>query len=141
MTRISRIAPALALALAMATPIWAQEPREGRRKPLDEAGIARLDAETNGGAKVSVDKATGGARFVQLGTRRARGPAAPARAGVQQGSRRERSREFLGRRGSIFGIRSVAAELEEVRVDTDRERGTHITYRQRYRGLPFSPAS
>jgi len=136
MTPLSRIAPALALAFAMATPIWAQKPGEARRKPLDEAGIARLVAETSGGARVSTHKATGGATFVRLGTGQAQGPAAQARTGDPKASRRERSQEFLSRHGGIFGIRNMPAELEEVRVTTDREGGAHITYRQRYQGLP-----
>jgi Zn-dependent metalloprotease len=136
MTRISRIAPALALAFAMATPIWAQKPGEGRRKPLDEAGIARLVAETNGRAQVSLHKATGGATFVRLGTGQTQGPAAQARTAGPQASKRERSQEFLSRHGGIFGIRNMPTELEEVRVDADRAGGAHITYRQRYQGLP-----
>ena len=137
MKQCRRFAPAIALAMALSAPSWAQQRDKHQPKALDEAGIARLMVDTNGGASVSLNPATGAARFVRIAPGRAQGLAPQARAAAPQASKQERSREFLRQHGSIFGIRDAAAELQEVGVATDPVRGgTRITYRQRYRGLP-----
>ena len=137
MKQCRRFAPAIALAMALSAPSWAQQRDKHQPKALDEAGIARLMVDTNGGASVSLNPATGAARFVRIAPGRAQGLAPQARAAGPQASKQERSREFLRQHGSIFGIRDAAAELQEVSVATDPVRGsTRITYRQRYRGLP-----
>ncbi|MEO8739738.1 MAG: M4 family metallopeptidase [Casimicrobiaceae bacterium] len=104
--------------------------------------IARLAADTGNGTVVSIDRATGVARFVRvapggslLGTR----AGASARVGataVADAAKHNASLQFLDNYGSLFGITSAATELDVVRIAKDQQRGTHITYKQVYQGLP-----
>lgn len=108
----------------------------GRRgeELLDAAGVARLTADT--GAQVSINAATGAARFVRVAPdKRGSGLVARGKAAARQ-TPQAVSDQFLRERGSVFGVKSPQAELLTARVDTDFQGGTHVTYRQVYRGVP-----
>lgn len=132
---LRRISSAVALAMALSGPAWAQtnEPGQDRPRPGTAEAIAELAAETNGAARVGLHRATGAARFVRLG---APGRAALAPPALLQIPRENRMRDFIARHGDVFGIRDAATELFESRVTTDALENTHVTYQQRHRGVP-----
>jgi len=136
MSRTTRLVPLLVLSLALSTQAQAQGPAKGKHDPIDPAGIARLVAESGGSAQVTVHDATGAARFVRTAPGRKLGIQRQAARAVTDEAKKNRSAEFLSTYGSIFGITSVAAELETVRVAKDRQGGTHIVHRQLYQGVP-----
>src|SRR5262245_48974275 len=91
---------------AAGSPVRAQTP-----DAVDAAGIDRLMSDTNGQARVSLNPATGAARFVRLA------PDAAARS-----SRRARGSaeaDFFRQYGTIFGIRDFGAELRALDRKTD----------------------
>jgi Zn-dependent metalloprotease len=96
--------------------------------------IQRFVSEFRGAADVTVNPATGAARFVRI----APGAAAAVAPGqlAPQATVRQQSDDFLARHGVIFGIRSAATELAFAGSQTDAQGGQHLTYVQRYRGLP-----
>src|SRR5262245_360639 len=122
-------AAALLVALGLAAPAYARDPQSARR------ARARLVAQSGGDARVSLDPATGVARFVaaapgkHIGLARATGRA----AGVP--AKRGRAAEFFREYGALFGVSNAGAELEHTRVERDRAGGTRLVYRQRHRGL------
>jgi bacillolysin len=134
MTRTTRLVSLVALAIAISPLAQAQGRARGRREPIDPAGIARLVADS--GARVSVSEATGAARFVRTAPGRKLGRLKRAERAASIEAKKNRSSEFFGAYGSIFGITDAATELEEAHVGKDRQGGTHITYRQIYRGVP-----
>ncbi len=101
----------------------------------DSQEIQRFVSELGGPADVKVNPATGAARFVRIApgaeTAALRGPAT---------SLRQRSDDFLARHAGIFGIRDAGAELALSASDTDAQGGQHLTYSQRYRGVPVFAA-
>ena len=120
---------ALSIALCPAVPAFAK----GKPDPVDPAGIARLQAET--GADVTVNDATGAARFVKMKPGRSLGLLKQAERAATKEAKQGRSDEFFRAYGSVFGIADPAAELAAVRVDDDATGKSHVTYRQLYRGL------
>jgi Zn-dependent metalloprotease len=130
-----QFAIAMILAAAFFDAAWAQTRRQAgqSRTSAVEVAKAQLLADTNGDARVAVSQATGTARFVRLGSgpRRLTGVAA-----ALTGSVMARSHQFLSSYGAIFGVRDVAVELVLATAETDHMGGTHLTYHQRYRGLP-----
>lgn len=132
MVRRSWLVPAVLLSVSMA----AQAQGNGRRAALDPDGVARLVADS-GGAQVSVHGATGAAKFVRAapGGRLGLQRSVVARA-ISDDAKNRRSAEFLTDYAGAFGITSVAAELGEARITKDRHGGTHLAYKQFYRGVP-----
>jgi bacillolysin len=135
MTRMTRLVYlAAGLSIALSPLAQAQGLAKSKREPIDPAGIARLAADT--GAQVSVNDATGAARFVRTAPGRKLGLLKQAEGATSLDAKKDRSAEFFAAYGGVFGIVDSASELEEVRVAKDRQGGTHFTYRQLYRGLP-----
>jgi Zn-dependent metalloprotease len=132
MVRTRRLVPLVALSLALLPPAYSQV-RE-RPEPLDRAGIARLVADS--GAQVSLNDATGAARFVRLQPGRRAGLLRQASRPTTAEAKQGRTAEFFRQYGSVFGMRNPDAELSLVRVARDAQGGTHVTYRQVYHGLP-----
>ncbi|MGH8252303.1 MAG: M4 family metallopeptidase [Steroidobacteraceae bacterium] len=106
-----------------------------------QAGIDRLKSE-NRGAKVSLSPATGTARFVRLG------PASQLRLGTPQAQAAQKSAvyeaaagSFIDRHASAFGLSRGSADLALRRTETDAQGQTHLTYAQKYRGLPVFGAT
>ena len=136
MNRTAQVVPLLVLWLALSHPAQAQGPATGKRHPIDPQGIARLVADSGGSAQVTVNDATGAARFVRTSPGGKLGLLKQAARAVSEEAKLSRSAEFLTTYGSIFGITDVSSELETVRVAKDPQRGTHIVQRQLYQGVP-----
>ncbi len=128
MNRIPLLTSLVVVWAGLSVPVQARETQE-RREPLDAAGVARLGAET--GARVSINGATGAARFVRIAP-------GPRKSGLAAAKRAPEAAaaDFFRAYGSIFGLRDAAAELRTERVGADRQGFTHITHRQVYKGLP-----
>lgn len=115
-----------------------------RKTPLDPAGIDRLAAETGGAAEVSVNGATGAARFVRVKPGAAAGldgaaKRSSAQARTPQAAAQDkdgRSRAFLRRYARVFGLANPDADLALVGVRGDAIGGTHVSYAQTYRNVP-----
>ena len=121
---------ALGLGTALAAQAQGKGSLDGQREAMD-----RLTADTGASAKVTIDRATGGARFVRAAPGGSLGARSRARAATDAG-RHAGSVQFLNEYRSLFGITSADAELGVARVDKDRLGGTHFTYKQVYQGLP-----
>ncbi|MGE5206981.1 MAG: M4 family metallopeptidase [Chlamydiota bacterium] len=106
---------------------------QGGKAAIDPAGIQRLQADTGGAARVSINRATGAVRFVRLPAGKA-GDLAPA--SVRSARAQEKSKAFFRQYGSIFGLTQPDKQLKEMGRQTDRTGATHITYRQYYAGVP-----
>ena len=100
---------------------------------IDPAGIQRLQTDTGGAAKVTINRATGAARFVRLPAEKT-GDLTPssARAAAAQ----QKAAAFFRQYGSIFGISQPDGQLKEVGRQQDRTGATHISYQQYYAGIP-----
>ena len=101
-----------------------------------QAGIDRMKAEYRG-AKVSVNPATGAARFVRLG------PASMLRLGTGQvqAARNSAAQEatagaFIDRHAAAFGLANGKADLVLRRAQTDGQGWTRLSYVQQYKGVP-----
>ncbi|MET0519106.1 MAG: M4 family metallopeptidase, partial [Burkholderiaceae bacterium] len=123
------------LALSVGLALAAQAQAQSTNSQRDEA-IARLGADTGGGAEVRLNGATGTARFVRVAPGGALGPQARGRAPSSDAARQSGSNQFLSEYGSLFGVRSAASELGSGKLKKDRHGGTHITHKQIYQGLP-----
>jgi Zn-dependent metalloprotease len=97
--------------------------------------VERLIAE-NAGARVSVNPATGVARFVRLPAG-ATGTAAAATAQARQ----DRAAAFVNRYADVFGLRNGVADLELRRTQIDNVGQAHLSYTQVYAGLPVFGAA
>lgn len=136
MSRRIRLVPFVAVVAALSAPSGAQSQEDKRKQPRDPAAIQRLMADTGGAARVSHHGATGAARFARVAPGRPGGllrGAAPAANGQDMQARTE---EFLGRYGSIFGIADQKAELSLRKTESDPQGGTHLSFKQVYRGVP-----
>lgn len=125
MRRFSRF-PAVPLALLLcAAGSFAGAAQEAR--VLDPDGVQAL---SRAGAAVNVHPATGAARFVRLGASTEAalaGPGATAQARIEA---------FLAAHRAVFGLNDPGRELFLEGAKTDALGFTHITYRQRYDGVP-----
>ena len=105
----------------------------GGKAPIDPAGLQRLQADTGGAVKVSINRATGAARFVRLPAEKA-GDLTPSTA--RSATAQQKSMAFFRQYGSIFGIPRPDSQLKEVGRQQDRTGATHINYQQYYAGVP-----
>ncbi len=136
MTRATALVHLVVLSLAFAPSTQAQGRAKGKREPIDPAGIARLIADSGGEAQVSVHEATGAARFVRRARGKALGLLKQTERAASSDAKKDQSTRFFEAYGGVFGISDASGELQAVGVAKDRQGGTHITYRQVYRGLP-----
>ncbi|WP_422011622.1 M4 family metallopeptidase [Roseateles sp.] len=123
----------LALSVGMAFTAQAQTALPGQSEAL-----ARLNAQTGNAATVSYSEATGAARFVRIARGDTKLSAVQSRAGRlgSDAARNENAVQFLKDYSGLFGITSVADELSASRVTKDQQGGSHLSYKQLYRGLP-----
>ena len=132
MTRVARrIFLLVTVFPLLATAVWAEDER--RPQALDPDGIERLVADSGGAARVSVDKATGAAKFVRLPVRE--GGLSTMRVD-QRATLPEKAAAFFREYGSIFGISDLDAELKMEGTVPDKTGGAHVVYRQLYQGVP-----
>lgn len=115
------------------TTISAIAQRQNGKAPIDQAGILRLQADTGGAANVSIDRATGAARFVRLPASQA-GDLAPVSARTARAQ--DKAAAFFHQYGSIFGLAAPDKQLKEVGRQKDQTAGTHFSYQQYHAGVP-----
>ncbi len=93
-----------------------------------EAGLQKLADATSGWAEVSLNQATGTARFVRV-------PGDVSKAMVAGRSAQEKAASFLVQHGDVFGVRDAASELVAFEV-ADKGVFTSVSYQQVHRGVP-----
>src|SRR5262249_13913232 len=130
MNRHSRsLAVSLSL-LAMMLPTRPLSARS-RAEAWDPAGLQRLAGGTRGTALVTLHPATGAARFVRFA------PEVPPLAALAAGTSGDQgARAFFLAHGSVFGVKDPASELRLTASRTDALGQRHVSYAQRYRGVP-----
>lgn len=129
------------LAVALGAAFAAQAQDKAALASQRDAALSRLSADSGSVPQVSLHAATGTARFVRAAT--AAGASANARIAPQRGAlamneagKQGASTQWLNNYGGLFGIRSPSAELNAPRVTSDAYGGTHLSYKQVYRGVP-----
>ncbi len=103
-----------------------------------DVAINRLKTEFSG-AQVSVNPATGTARFARIAqpTLAPLGDLAPQKlTGPAEAALSVAAAGFLDRHGAAFGLQTGSAELTLRRSEADELGQKHLTYEQHYRGLP-----
>jgi bacillolysin len=103
-------------------------------KARDPAAIARLESEV--GTAVSLNAATGSARFVRIKP----GSSARVSAMTAQG-KKDSAASFVNRNARAFGLKAGSAELKLRKMDSDSLGRTRLTYTQEYAGLPVFGAT
>jgi bacillolysin len=98
------------------------------------AAVSRLAAATGNKAEVSIDSATGTARFVRVPVGSALG-AGTARARTDAMKQRD-SLQFLGNYSDLFGIANAASELTAAKVVKDALGRSSLRHQQMYNGVP-----
>jgi Zn-dependent metalloprotease len=137
MTRTTLRLSLLALSVGMAFTAHAQTSLRGQSE-----AAARLSAQTGNTAEISYNAATGAARFVRVNRGSDAKLMTASKAGVSargvttDAALHAGAVQFLKDYSGLFGITDVASELAAPRVDKDRQGGTHLSYRQMYRGVP-----
>jgi bacillolysin len=126
-----------AVAALLGVAAHAAAPMDSRAAPA----IERLKAEVSG-ADVRLNSATGTARFVRVAPTVSLDLGAPAPQVSRQteAALNASAASFLDRHGAAFGLRAGSRELELRRTETDEYGVTHVTYAQRYHGLPVHGA-
>jgi trimeric autotransporter adhesin len=127
-TRVGFIVLLLSLVLAAAIPASASAGPAGGLKKIDPALVQKLKDSARGSVKISVDDATSFASFIKAGRN---GDLLPSVKGQPQG----KAKGFLRQFGGLLGV-ADAGDLVQTAATTDGFGGTHITYQQRYRGVP-----
>ncbi len=93
--------------------------------------IRSLEAE-RGGTRVSLNPATGTARFVRLPPSAvAKSAAAPSVQAMQ-----DTAASFINQHARAFGLSGGMADLQLQKTETDSVGATHLNYAQQYAGLP-----
>ncbi len=107
----------------------AARPQAGQ--PPEPSGIERLMADTGGGARVSLNPATGVAGFVRLpqGLKMSTSFFSPTSATGE-------ADVFFTQYGGVFGVTQPAAELDYMGRQVDGMGNTHVAYQQLYQGVP-----
>lgn len=134
MTRTTLRLSVLALAAGMALAAQAEGTLRGQSDAL-----ARLNAATGATAQVSYNAATGAARFVRVGGNEgasASKSTLKSRAAMTDAARGTNAAQFLKSYGDLFGITDTATELAAPRITKDQHGGSHVSYKQLYRGVP-----
>jgi Zn-dependent metalloprotease len=99
-------------------------------KNLTAASAARIRERVGADARVSVNPATGVARFVSVPAGR------PADLAPVAGAPAQKARAFFGQYADAFGIKDAARELSLKGTSTDRSGMTHLDFAQVYEGVP-----
>jgi Zn-dependent metalloprotease len=110
-------------------------PASGQSEPNGSGGvrqdaIRRLRQDAVGTVTVSVD---GGTRYVGFARVDKGGDLFPA---SESPSPAGKARGFFARYASLFGISDASSELKHVSSKKDAYGWTHVSYEQRYKGLP-----
>ena len=127
-----------AIGVAVATMLATSANADPNTLPRDPAAISSLKAEVGAGV-VSLDSATGSAKFVRINSGTL-STAAPAKA-VSAQAMRDSAGSFINRHRSAFGLRTGTADLTLRKMSTDKLGTSHLTYSQEYAGLPVFGAT
>jgi Zn-dependent metalloprotease len=100
----------------------------GAAKQIDPALVQALKDSARGSVSISINEATSFASFIMAGRN---GDLLPSSNAQPQG----KAKGFITRFGGILGIASDT-DLVQTAATTDKWGAAHITYEQRYRGLP-----
>lgn len=134
MTRTPLRLSLLALSVGLACSAHAQTALRGQSEAL-----ARLNAQTGNAAAVSFSEATGAARFVRIARTDAKLATVQNRSASRastDAAKQAAAMQFLKDYSALFGISNVTEELAAAGVTKDAHGGTHVSYKQVYRGLP-----
>ena len=109
--------------------LQAQEPNA---KKLEIQALNQIKAEFGGRITIKTNRATGKVSFIRLQP--------DVRGGLAGGSGvtslQAGAKNFLRAKGQIFGLREPDTELTVGSTSSDQFDGTHLTYRQNYKGVP-----
>jgi Zn-dependent metalloprotease len=100
---------------------------------LDPDGLARLTAATDGTLQISLNRATGTVRFIQVSPAQ---PDALSNLFSEASTPEAQAAAFWAEYGSLFAIDDPAAQLQFVRSRIDEVGSTRLEYRQVYQGVP-----
>ena len=125
----------LTLGIMISLVISGSLPASGQSGPNGSGGvrqdaIRRLRQDAVGTVTVSVD---GGTRYVGFARVDKGGDLFPGNASATPAGK---ARGFFARYSSLFGITDATAELRQVSSKKDAYGGTHVSYEQKYKGLP-----
>ena len=126
-TLIGLLVLVLSLVLALGFPASAGAKPNGL-KQIDPTLVKKLKNSARGSVTISVDDATKFASFIRAGRN---GDLAPGMKAQPQG----KAKGFLEKFGGILGVADTS-DLRQIGSTTDALGATHITYAQRYKGLP-----
>ena len=112
------------------TPIVSAAGENSKQKALDPAGIQRLKNDSKGKIKISISDSTGGVSFVGFSV------GARPKGLEKAASAQDKSSAFFREYGSVFGLKNSLSELELIEDKNDRQGGKHLTYGQKYFGVP-----
>ena len=118
----------LSLVLALGFPASAGAKSDGLKR-IDPALVKKLKASARGSVTISVDDATKFASFIKAGRN---GDLLPGVKAQPQG----KAKGFLAKFGGLLGVADAGADLQQIGSSTDAYGATHITYAQKYKGLP-----
>ena len=121
----------IAVSLAMAFSAQAQRAHQGHGEARE-----RLAADTGGKAEVSIQAATGAARFVRIAPNGRQAAARGRGRADTDAAKRSESHQFLNNYRGLFGISDAATELDAGHATKDRLGRTHLTHKQVYQGVP-----
>lgn len=113
-------------------PVIVSGPSETAR-PVDPDGLAQLNQAAGGTLSISLNRATGTVRFIQVS------PAQPDALSNLLGpaqAPRTQADAFWAKYGSVFGLQNPAAQLMYVGARTDDFGFTRLEYRQVHQGVP-----
>ena len=125
----------LALSIGLALVAQAQAAVPGQSEAL-----ARLSADTGYTAQVSMNSATGAARFVRAAPGGKLSAAPLVRNANNDAARQANALQFLSTYGGVFGISNPGNELVTRRTTRDSLGNTHISHQQVYQGVPVFAA-
>jgi Zn-dependent metalloprotease len=117
----------LSLVIALGFPASAGAKANGAQQ-IDPALVQKLKNSARGSVTISVDEATRFASFIKAGRN---GDLLPGLRAQPQG----KAKGFLARYGGLLGVADADA-LVQIGASKDVYGATHITYAQRYKGLP-----
>ncbi len=126
-TLVGILVVVLSLVLMLSFPVSAGAKPSGA-KQIDPALVKKLKDTARGSVTISVDEATKFASFIKAGRN---GDLLPGMKAQPQG----KAKGFVDKFGAILGV-ADASDLRQVGAKTDALGATHITYAQRYKGLP-----
>ena len=98
-------------------------------KKMDQALLKKLKDSARGSVTVASKKSTGFAAFLGAGRN---GDLLPGKSGSAPG----KAKDFIAEYGGLLGVGNANSDLVQTDVSTDTIGATHVTYEQRYNGLP-----